>query len=163
RPQQRLAEVGHAGRGVGLRVDLVEADLLAQRRAAPAVLDGPADAGPAGGRHVAFPLAALCEEPVLTARPAGAPDLRGAAHEVVVGHLRRGPGVLGHATTLPSTCLVVWWAPHPHPPRGAPMSDSPTVETTPAALRRAAALWPDGEAVADVQSGHDTRWTWPEL
>ena len=43
------------------------------------------------------------------------------------------------------------------------MSDSPTVETTPAALRRAAALWPDGEAVADVQSGHDTRWTWPEL
>src|SRR5699024_5181690 len=175
RPQQRLAEVGHAGRGVGLRVDLVEADLLAQRRAAPAVLDGPADAGPAGGRHVAFPLESLCEELVLTARPARALDLGEVAHEVgvqpgaelrcelVVGHLRRGPGVLGHATTLPSTCLVVWWAPHPHPPRGAPMSDSPTVETTPAALRRAAALWPDGEAVADVQSGHDTRRTWPEL
>ena len=37
------------------------------------------------------------------------------------------------------------------------------VETTPAALRRAAELWGDREAVADVQAGHDTRWTWSEL
>ena len=37
------------------------------------------------------------------------------------------------------------------------------VHTTPQALRRAARLWPDGEAVADVQSGEDVRWTWTEL
>lgn len=37
------------------------------------------------------------------------------------------------------------------------------VDTTPQALRRAARLWPDGEAVADVQSGEDVRWTWTEL
>ena len=37
------------------------------------------------------------------------------------------------------------------------------VETTPAALRRAAETWTDREAVADVQTGHDTRWTWSEL
>ncbi|MGF0226773.1 FadD3 family acyl-CoA ligase [Dietzia natronolimnaea] len=37
------------------------------------------------------------------------------------------------------------------------------VETTAAALRRAAALWPDREAVADVQPGQDTRWTWAQL
>lgn len=43
------------------------------------------------------------------------------------------------------------------------MTDRPTVETTPAALRRAARTWPDGEAIADVQPGHDTRWTWREL
>ncbi|WP_010540235.1 FadD3 family acyl-CoA ligase [Dietzia alimentaria] len=40
---------------------------------------------------------------------------------------------------------------------------NPTPETTPAALRRAAETWPDREAVADVQPGHDTRWTWSEL
>ncbi|MBB1035801.1 fatty acid--CoA ligase, partial [Dietzia sp. CQ4] len=48
------------------------------------------------------------------------------------------------------------------------MNDSSTaaprdVETTAAALRRAAALWPDREAVADVQPGQDTRWTWAQL
>ncbi|ANI91519.1 FadD3 family acyl-CoA ligase [Dietzia timorensis] len=37
------------------------------------------------------------------------------------------------------------------------------VHTTPQALRRAAELWPDGEALADVQSGEDVRWTWTEL
>ncbi|GLB63633.1 3-[(3aS,4S,7aS)-7a-methyl-1,5-dioxo-octahydro-1H- inden-4-yl]propanoyl:CoA ligase [Dietzia sp. NCCP-2495] len=37
------------------------------------------------------------------------------------------------------------------------------VETTPEALRRAATLWPDREAIADVQPGQDTRWTWSEL
>ena len=37
------------------------------------------------------------------------------------------------------------------------------VDNTPAALRRAAETWPDREAVADVQPGHDTRWTWSEL
>ena len=40
---------------------------------------------------------------------------------------------------------------------------NPTPETTPAALRVAAETWPDREAVADVQPGHDTRWTWSEL
>ena len=43
------------------------------------------------------------------------------------------------------------------------MTDRPTVETTPAALRRAAQTWPEREAVADVQPGHDTRWTWTDL
>ena len=37
------------------------------------------------------------------------------------------------------------------------------VHTTPQALRRAAHLWPDREALADVQSGEDVRWTWSEL
>ena len=37
------------------------------------------------------------------------------------------------------------------------------VNTTPQALRRAAQFWPDGEAIADVQSGEDVRWTWEEL
>ncbi|NLD85087.1 MAG: AMP-binding protein [Actinomycetales bacterium] len=37
------------------------------------------------------------------------------------------------------------------------------VETTPEALRRAATLWPDREAIADVQPGQDTRRTWSEL
>ena len=37
------------------------------------------------------------------------------------------------------------------------------VHTTPQALRRAAELWPDAEAIADVQSGEDVRWTWSEL
>lgn len=37
------------------------------------------------------------------------------------------------------------------------------VYTTPQALRRAAQLWPDREALADVQSGEDVRWTWSEL
>ena len=37
------------------------------------------------------------------------------------------------------------------------------VHTTPQALRRAAQLWPDREALADVQSGKDVRWTWSEL
>ena len=41
--------------------------------------------------------------------------------------------------------------------------DRPPVETTPAALRRAARLWADRDAVADVQPGQDTRWTWAEL
>ncbi len=38
-----------------------------------------------------------------------------------------------------------------------------TVETTPAVLRRAARTWPEREAVADVQPGQDTRWTWSQL
>ena len=42
-------------------------------------------------------------------------------------------------------------------------ADRPPVETTPAALRRAAQLWPDREAIADVQPGQDTRWTWSQL
>lgn len=37
------------------------------------------------------------------------------------------------------------------------------VRTTPQALRRAAELWPDREAIADVQSGESVRWTWSEL
>lgn len=37
------------------------------------------------------------------------------------------------------------------------------VETTPAALRRAALTWADREAIADVQPGQDTRWTWAQL
>ena len=44
----------------------------------------------------------------------------------------------------------------------APVANPP-VETTPAALRRAAELWPDRDAIADVQPGHDTRWTWAQL
>lgn len=40
---------------------------------------------------------------------------------------------------------------------------SSAVESTPAALRRAAETWPDREAIADVQSGQDTRWTWSQL
>ncbi|MDV8002507.1 FadD3 family acyl-CoA ligase [Rhodococcus sp. IEGM 1408] len=40
---------------------------------------------------------------------------------------------------------------------------SSAVESTPAALRRAAESWPDREAIADVQPGQDTRWTWAEL
>ena len=44
-----------------------------------------------------------------------------------------------------------------------PATDAHPVETTPAALRRAAALWPDREAIADVQPGQDTRWTWSQL
>ncbi|AWH94669.1 FadD3 family acyl-CoA ligase [Dietzia psychralcaliphila] len=48
------------------------------------------------------------------------------------------------------------------------MTDRPAaatrdVETTAAALRRAAELWPDREAIADVQPGQDTRWTWSQL
>lgn len=43
------------------------------------------------------------------------------------------------------------------------MTDAAPVQTTPAALRRAAHLWPDREAIADVQAGHDTRWTWAQL
>lgn len=48
------------------------------------------------------------------------------------------------------------------------MTDRPDVarrdvESTPAALRRAAESWPDREAVSDVQPGQDTRWTWTEL
>ena len=42
-------------------------------------------------------------------------------------------------------------------------ADRPPVDTTPAALRRAASLWPDREAVIDVQPGQDTRWTWADL
>ena len=41
--------------------------------------------------------------------------------------------------------------------------ESTTVETTPAALRRAAEMWADREAIADVQPGQDTRWTWAQL
>lgn len=41
--------------------------------------------------------------------------------------------------------------------------ETDTVDTTPAALRRAAELWPEREAIADVQPGHDTRWTWAQL
>lgn len=37
------------------------------------------------------------------------------------------------------------------------------VETTPAALRHAAQQWAHSEAVADVQPGQDTRWTWAQL
>lgn len=37
------------------------------------------------------------------------------------------------------------------------------VTTTPQALRRAATLWSDKPAIADVQPGHDTRWTFAEL
>ncbi|MBB1013800.1 fatty acid--CoA ligase, partial [Dietzia schimae] len=40
---------------------------------------------------------------------------------------------------------------------------STTVETTPAALRRAARSWPEREAIVDVQPGQDTRWTWAHL
>ncbi|MDV6299691.1 FadD3 family acyl-CoA ligase [Dietzia maris] len=40
---------------------------------------------------------------------------------------------------------------------------STTVETTPAALRRAARSWPEREAIVDVQPGQDTRWTWAQL
>lgn len=43
------------------------------------------------------------------------------------------------------------------------MTAHPPVETIPAALRRAADLWPDREAVADVQPGQDIRWTWTDL
>lgn len=43
------------------------------------------------------------------------------------------------------------------------MTDQPPVETTPATLRRAARMWPEREAIADVQPGHDTRWTWAAL
>ena len=42
-------------------------------------------------------------------------------------------------------------------------ADRPPVDTTTAALRRAASLWPDREAVIDVQPGQDTRWTWADL
>ena len=41
--------------------------------------------------------------------------------------------------------------------------DPAAVDTTPAALRRAAQLWADRDAIADVQPGQDTRWTWAEL
>lgn len=41
--------------------------------------------------------------------------------------------------------------------------ETPPVESTPAALRRAAATWPEREAIADVQPGQDTRWTWSQL
>ncbi|KZO59151.1 FadD3 family acyl-CoA ligase [Dietzia cinnamea] len=41
--------------------------------------------------------------------------------------------------------------------------ETSTVESTPAALRRAAELWPEREAIADVQPGQDTRWTWSQL
>ncbi|HMT50740.1 MAG TPA: fatty acid--CoA ligase, partial [Dietzia sp.] len=44
-----------------------------------------------------------------------------------------------------------------------PATDAHPVETTPAALRRAAALWPDREAIADVQPGQDARLTWAAL
>lgn len=40
---------------------------------------------------------------------------------------------------------------------------STTVETTPAALRRAAETWADRDAIADVQPGQYTRWTWSQL
>src|SRR5699024_12560554 len=63
---------------------------------------------------------------------------------------------------LPIRGSVVRWSPHPHPRRRSPLTAGPTVEPPPAALRPAAAPWPDGAAVADGQSGHDTRWTWPE-
>ena len=43
-----------------------------------------------------------------------------------------------------------------------PVETSP-VESTPAALRRAAETWPEREAIADVQPGQDTRWTWSQL
>ncbi len=48
------------------------------------------------------------------------------------------------------------------------MTDRPDVarrdvESTPAALRRAAESWPDREAVADIQPGQDARWTWTDL
>ncbi|AWH91389.1 FadD3 family acyl-CoA ligase [Dietzia lutea] len=43
-----------------------------------------------------------------------------------------------------------------------PVETSP-VESTPAALRRAAQTWPEREAIADVQPGQDTRWTWSQL
>ena len=42
-------------------------------------------------------------------------------------------------------------------------ADRQPVDTTPAALRRAATLWADREAIIDVQPGQDTRWTWAEL
>ena len=44
----------------------------------------------------------------------------------------------------------------------APVANPP-VETTPAALRRAAKLWADRDAIADIQPGQDTRWTWAQL
>ncbi|MCT2265620.1 MULTISPECIES: FadD3 family acyl-CoA ligase [Dietzia] len=43
-----------------------------------------------------------------------------------------------------------------------PVETSP-VESTPAALRRAAETWPEREAIADVQPGQHTRWTWSQL
>ena len=42
-------------------------------------------------------------------------------------------------------------------------AETPPVESTPAALRRAAETWPEREAIADVQPGQDTRWTWSQL
>ncbi|MCP2194324.1 FadD3 family acyl-CoA ligase [Williamsia deligens] len=42
-------------------------------------------------------------------------------------------------------------------------ADVDTIETTPAALRRAAALWPDAVAVVDEQWGEPTRLTWSQL
>lgn len=37
------------------------------------------------------------------------------------------------------------------------------VTTIPQALRRAAAQWPERTAIADIQPGEDTQWTWQDL
>ncbi|WP_327734959.1 hypothetical protein OG749_15025 [Streptomyces nojiriensis] len=60
----------------------MEGDLLGGRRAAAAVFDGPAEAGPAVGRHVALPGEAFGEGLVLAAGAAAAPQAGEPAGEV---------------------------------------------------------------------------------
>ena len=73
RADQALADVAEAPRALGPGVLLEPDHLLVQRQAPPAVLDGPADAGPAVGAEVLLPRPALLEQGVLVARAAPAP------------------------------------------------------------------------------------------
>src|SRR5581483_5602332 len=70
--EQFLAQMVDLVRGVGVGVLLVEDDLLVDRQAAAAVLDGPAEAGPAALGEVPVPGETLLEGLVLTAGTARA-------------------------------------------------------------------------------------------
>src|SRR5690606_28122900 len=71
--EQALADVAQPSRPAGPGVLLVEDHVPAQRQASAAVLDRPADAGPAVGAEVALPGQALVEQGVLVAGPTPAP------------------------------------------------------------------------------------------
>src|SRR5690606_21848919 len=124
RPEQGLADVAEPAGRPGPGVLLVEDDLLPQRQAAPAVLLGPADAGPAVGAEVPLPGEALLEQRELVARAAPAADHREVApqalleegpHLVAEGPvLRRLPEI--HAQTVSDTPSGIDPAPAPRRP-----------------------------------------------
>ena len=76
RAEQALADDADPARPARARVLLVEDHLLDERRAAAAVLGGPAEADPAVAAELLLPLPALVEALVLVARPAAAAHRR---------------------------------------------------------------------------------------